>query len=419
MASTASNDLLKLGKLLIEGRAAAGLSLREVQRRTGIHNAHLSQIEKGHIERPDVGLLYQLSELYGIDLGTLLEAGGHLGDRSGGGQRAVASAALRAVGQLPVSRQAEALSYLGRLGKPARRSHRDLSVETRRRVAAVAERALEWTGGAEVLPTPLDQVAKAAGVEEVKEAKALPKEIVAQKPRLWKRILGAVVFSEKTIYVDRESQIGARANFTLAHETAHALLPWHEAIYRFDDERQLFYETHDELEQEANYAAAHLIFQGHRYHERALQSQVSIAAPIELAEHYQASLHASIRYYVENHPDPVAVVVAGRYEQYDGTLPIWTSFESEAFHASFGRFADQLPGAGLPVTDSDLPLGRIAAHVRDAPGVVSESVILNNLAEEAKRFTAEGFFNQYSVFIMVSPQRRISTGRRTKVVRRA
>jgi transcriptional regulator with XRE-family HTH domain len=407
----------KLGKLLIEGRDAAGLSLREVQRRTGIHNAHLSQIEKGHIERPDVVLLYQLSELYGADLGVLLEAAGHLREGSDGRRRAVASAALRAVGQLPSNRQAEALTYLGRLGRPTRPSQRDLSAETRRRVAAVADRALEWTGGADVLPTPLEQVAKAAGVEEVRDASALPESIVAQKPRLWKRILGAVVFSEKTIYVDRQSQIGARANFTLAHETAHALLPWHEAAYRFDDERQLFYETRDELEQEANFAAAHLIFQGHRYHERALQSQVSIATPIALADHYQASLHASIRYYVENHPDPVAVVVAGRYEQFDGTLPIWTSFESEAFHAGFGRFADQLPVSGLPVSGSDLPLARIAAHVREAPGVVSEPVLLNNLGDEVKRFTAEGFFNQYSVFIMVSPQRRLKAGRRVRVVR--
>jgi len=408
----------KLGKLLIEGRDAAGLSLREVQRRTGIHNAHLSQIEKGHIERPDVVLLYQLSELYEIDLGSLLEAGGHLGEGSGEGRRAVASAALRAVGELPANRQAEALSYLGRLGRPTRPSQRDLSAEARRRVAAVAERALEWTGGADVLPTPLEQVARAAGIEEVREAAALPELIVAEKPRLWKRILGAVVFSEKTIYIDRESQIGARANFTLAHEAAHALLPWHEAAYRFDDERQLFYETRDELEQEANFAAAHLIFQGHRYHERALQSEVSIATPIALAEHYQASLHASIRYYVENHPDPVAVLVAGRYEQFDGTLPIWTSFESEAFHEGFGRFADQLPVSGLPVTDTDLPLGRIAAQVREAPGVVSEAVLLNNLGGEVKRFTAEGFFNQYSVFIMVSPQRRIKAGRRVRVVRK-
>jgi transcriptional regulator with XRE-family HTH domain len=404
----------KLGKLLIEGRAAAGLSLREVQRRTGIHNAHLSQIEKGHIERPDVSILVELSELYGIDLGDLLEIGGHLG-AAPGSQRAMTTAALRAVGQLPVARQAEALSYLGRLARPTERSSSELGIEARRRVASVAERALEWAGGVDVLPTPLEEVAKAAGVMKISATDDLPEEIVAQKPRVWKRILGAVLFREKTIYIDSDSQIAPRAKFTLAHETAHALLPWHEALYRFDDERQLFFETRNELELEANYAAAHLIFQGHRYHERALQSQVSINAPIALAEHYDASLHASIRYYVENHPDPVAVLVAGRYEQYDGTLPVWTSFESDSFNEQFGRFADQLPSAGLPVTGADVPLGRVAAEVRDADGVVSENLLLLNIDGEAKRFLAEGFFNQYSVFIMVSPQKRLRPGRRIRV----
>lgn len=418
MGSTAANHVSKLGKLLIEGREAAGFSLREVQRRTGIHNAHLSQIEKGRIERPEVGLLFQLGELYGLDLGTLLESAGHLTGPHSGPQRAMATAALRAVDQLSVPRQAEALNYLNRLAQPPQRSEAELSQSAKARVVAVAERALEWAGAAGELPTRLDQVAGAAGVEKIREANAIPEEIVAKKPRLWKRILGAVVFSEKTIYVDRQSQIVPRANFTEAHEIAHVLLPWHEDAFRIDDERRLFYETHEELESEANYAAAHLIFQGHRYHERALEDRVSIATPIELADVYRASLHASIRYYVEHHPEPVAVLVAGRYAQYDGTLPIWTSFESQSFLERFGRFVSQLPGSGLPI-DDDLPLGKIAASVRESAEVVSEVIGLVDLNGENKRFVAEGFFNQYSVFIMVAPQKRIKTGRRTRVVREA
>ena len=358
-------DLPKLGKLLIEGREAAGLSLREVQRRTGIHNAHLSQIEKGRIERPEVGLLFQLGELYGIELGTLLESAGHLSGLHGAPQRAMATAALRAVDQLPAPRQAEALSYLNRLAQPPRATDAGLSESAQARAASVAERALEWAGVSEA-PTRLDQIAAVAGVERIRDTNAIPDEIEVKKPRLWKRILGAVLFSEKTIYVDRQNQIAPRANFTEAHEIAHVLLPWHQDAFRIDDERRLFYDTHEELESEANYVAAHLIFQGHRYHERALEDRVSIATPIELAGVYRASLHASIRYYVEHHPDSVAVVVAGRYTQYDGTLPIWTSFESASFLRRFGSFVGQLPGFGLPI-DPALPLGKIAASVRESP----------------------------------------------------
>jgi transcriptional regulator with XRE-family HTH domain len=409
-------EVSQLGDVLLAGRQAASLSLREVQRRTGIHNAHLSQIEKGHIERPEVGLLFQLAELYGLDFGRLIELSGHLaGEDTGGAQRAVTAAALRAVGGIAPARQAEALSLLQRLARPPRPLEPDLSEAARGRVAAVAERALEWAGVVDVVPTPLDQVATAVGITEVKEAAELPAEVVAHKPRVWKRVLGAIVFPAKTIYIDRQSQIQPRANFTQAHETAHMLLPWHETAFRIDDEKQLFYGTRDELELEANYAAAHLIFQGHRYHERALQNEVSIATPIDLARQYGASLHASIRFYVERHPDPVAVLVAGRYTQFDGTLPIWTSFESKAFLERFGRFADQLPGAGLPVVEPDLPLGQIAATVREAEGVVSDTITLIDFHGDARRFVAEGFFNRYSVFIMVSPYRRIKTGRRVQI----
>jgi hypothetical protein len=128
---------------------------------------------------------------------------------------------------------------------------------------------------------------------------------------------------------------------------------------------------------------------------------VSIATPIDLANYYKASLHAS--YYVEHHPDPVAVLVAGRHTQYDGTLPIWTSFESQSFLERFGRFVDQLPGAALPVEDTNLPVGRIAASVRDAVDVVTDTITLSDLNGAGKRFTAEGFFNQYSVFIFAAP----------------
>lgn len=406
----------KLGKLLKDGREEAGLSLREVQRRTAIHNAHLSQIEKGRIERPDVGLLYQLAELYGLDLGVVLESAGHLSGSETASERAMATAALRAVDELAPPRRAEAISLLRRMARPTQSIPSGLSEPAKARVGAVAERALEWAGVLDELPTRLDQVAGAAGVEKIKTMTDLPDQIEVSKPRLWKRILGAVVFSEKTIYVDRQNQIVPRANFTEAHEIGHVLLPWHEDAFRIDDERQLFYETHEELESEANYVAAHLIFQGHRYHERALEDRVSIATPIELADVYRASLHASIRYYVERHPDPVAVLVAGRYTQYDGTLPIWTSFESPSFFEQYGRFVGQLPGARLAV-DGDLPLSKIAASVRESPEIVSETIALIDLDGESKRFLAEGFFNQYSVFIMVSPQRRLKPGKRKRVVR--
>lgn len=77
------------------------------------------------------------------------------------------------------------------------------------------------------------------------------------------------------------------------------------------------------------------MFQGGRFHARALDYETSLQAPIILAEQYGASFHASIRFYVEHHPEPVALIVAGRHQRADRTVPIWlTSSRARSLSAS-------------------------------------------------------------------------------------
>lgn len=56
-------------------RTAKGLTLREVEKATGISNAYLSQLENGGIKKPSYVVVKQLSEYYGIktDLGDMDE----------------------------------------------------------------------------------------------------------------------------------------------------------------------------------------------------------------------------------------------------------------------------------------------------------------------------------------------------------
>lgn len=408
---------MTLAATLSDRRAALGLSLREVQRLTGISNAHLSQIETGKIERPEVSLLFELSSAYDLDLVDLMEQAGHLAGAGSGADRAMTAAALRAVGELPAHQKAETLNFLRRLSRREHAPVPDAQDESRRRVVAIAERALRTADVVGVTPTPLDQVAEVAGIIRTVSTDELPEEVLAEKPKLWKRILGAVVFPERIIYVADGLPQGRR-RFTQAHETAHMLIPWHETAFRLDDERRLFFDTREELETEANTAAAHLIFQGRRFYERAADSQLSISVPLAMAADYGASMHASIRYFAEQHEQPLAVLVAGRYTQYDGTLPIWQSFESPSFLAQYGRLTDHVPASGLPVDDPDYPLGRLAKAALDATSPPSETITLQDADRERHRFLAESFFNQYTVFVMVSPKRLLRPGRRTRVERR-
>ena len=111
----------ELGNLLAAARTSKGLSLREVERLTGISNPHLSQIEKGHIEQPAPSLLWTLSDLYGLKYAVLLKLAGHAGTTTSS-RRSLAGAALHALEDLSPSEQEEVLSFIQRLAQQRRTS---------------------------------------------------------------------------------------------------------------------------------------------------------------------------------------------------------------------------------------------------------------------------------------------------------
>ena len=105
-----------LGGVLKAARAEAGLSLRDVERRTGVRSGHLSQIETDTIGKPEMAILWDLASLYGLDFAELLRLAGHTGGEAGSGrQRRRMTVALRAMGELSPSDQAEALRYMAEL----------------------------------------------------------------------------------------------------------------------------------------------------------------------------------------------------------------------------------------------------------------------------------------------------------------
>jgi transcriptional regulator with XRE-family HTH domain len=104
-----------LGAALRAARAGRGLSLRDVERRTGIRNAHLSQIETDTIAKPEMAILWDLAALYGVDFARLLALAGHAAGASSSSQRRRVTVALRALGQLSPGDQDEALRFMAEL----------------------------------------------------------------------------------------------------------------------------------------------------------------------------------------------------------------------------------------------------------------------------------------------------------------
>ena len=109
----------RLGDVLRRARKHRGYSLREVQDRTGILNAHLSQIERGQIRRPDPSLLWRLCELYLLDYGQLAHWAGHAS--GAGDSSAQLAVAVRMLGDLSSSQISEVLRVIDRLRREGER----------------------------------------------------------------------------------------------------------------------------------------------------------------------------------------------------------------------------------------------------------------------------------------------------------
>jgi hypothetical protein len=235
-----------------------------------------------------------------------------------------------------------------------------------------------------------------------------------QKPRAWRRILGAILYRERIAFID-SSQPEPRVRWTKAHETGHHIIPWHEDSYHLDGEATLFRDTREQLEHEANLAASHLIFQGSAFLKPALDYKVTINTPLAMAEDFGASRLATIRYYVENHPDSLAMVMAGRYRRMDGRVPVYAAIESATFHSRFGSFGALFPAQTLAIASGDgEPFGDIAQKAMTLGEVAAKDVPLVDLRGDAREFVAEAFYNQYSLIVMVTERRATRLGRRIR-----
>ena len=84
----------------------------------------------------------------------------------------------------------------------------------------------------------------------------------------------------------------------------------------------------------------------------ALDYRHALATPIGLADDIGASIHATIREYVERHPNPTGLVITGRMVRPDGTVPICCAIQSPSFRARFGPLTRIVGADGQQVTTS-------------------------------------------------------------------
>jgi transcriptional regulator with XRE-family HTH domain len=121
-AEAAPADALPvLGEILRRARIYHDLTLRQVEQQIGLPNAHLSQIERGAIRRPDPSILIELADLYGLNYRLLVEWAGYIDSHAGRTSSSLTGLALRLFVELDPVAQREALAELERLRDLTRR----------------------------------------------------------------------------------------------------------------------------------------------------------------------------------------------------------------------------------------------------------------------------------------------------------
>jgi transcriptional regulator with XRE-family HTH domain len=113
LADVSTDAEARLGEILRRARMHRGYTLREVQERTGIMNAHLSQIEQGRIRRPNSALLWRLAELYSLDYGLIASWSGYTPTQRSG--EADLGAAIRMLQDLDDRELPEVMRFVDRL----------------------------------------------------------------------------------------------------------------------------------------------------------------------------------------------------------------------------------------------------------------------------------------------------------------
>lgn len=196
-----------------------------------------------------------------------------------------------------------------------------------------------------VFPTPVDKIIEYAGLSVRSETNlsSVDDSFLTQFSEVTlaalKKIRGILDRQEKVIYLDLD-QLESRQSFVKLHEVGHNVLPWQDkTLYYLDDDSTLDEDIKEQFEAEANYFASASLFQLNRFSEELIKLPLSLESSMDLAKYFGASIHATLRRYVEFSPNRCSLLVLEDITKY-GIQPKCTVrnyFQSAAFSNEFGE----------------------------------------------------------------------------------
>lgn len=279
----------------------------------------------------------------------------------------------------------------------------------RAEIKMYAERLLQTAGVKETYPTPIDRIVEAAELVKSGDLALLELNVDAMPKKLWKKLKGSfselvsvvkagLFTEEKTIFINPNAH-SASVPFATLHECIHHILPWQRAFFAFlDDERTLEAKTRFKFEREANFGASHLLWQGGDYMKKALDMPITTATPRHLADLYGGSIHSSMRYYAENHREPMILAVV---KDHGTSVNPLTRYELQ-YNITSQSFKDQF-------SDQPIQLRSCEDHVLfqrpEMMGIVWEGELSITVNGEAYPFSFFGYETPFNIFIILAPKK--------------
>lgn len=277
--------------------------------------------------------------------------------------------------------------------------HNRIPVHTRERLRALAADAIDAAGVRTVLPTPIVTVQQEVGLRHRLDIRRVPEHILRDFSPPGKDVLGLLVYDWATVFVDTTLP-AARLLFTDAHETGHWLCDWHRsAALKFDTTREFYGPAAVEMEAEANFLGAELMFQGDVFLDAMQQVPAGIDGGLWLSERFGASRHATLLHLARVSPAALALAVAAPQPNADGTYRLWQTVESPSFLRSFGALDNLLPAGRLRLQGG--ALGDQLWHARARPHhPQTRRVDIPDGTATGQSFFCEALYTGYATLIL-------------------
>lgn len=392
---------MTLGARLRKLRSDQGMSLRQVERVSGINNGYLSQLERDEIAKPSPSVLQKLAAVYDESMGTLMRWAGYIEDTEGlspNQQRA-----LKYLGEDPSDEEVETLkavlNVLRRRGSAPFSSSRSLDLslahEDHREIQSCAVGVLQEVGALGKPPTPIDDVMAFSELVKageltltVDEKRGLRAQFGDLVDKVLTQLQGVIHFKSRQIWLNPDIDHEGRKRFVTCHEVGHYILPAHRETFAYlDDHARLNPDVADLFERQANQASIELLAQGDSMGKEFDGSLPSVETIERLAGRYVVSLQATARRVAETSRQCCAVAVA--FRGYNGDLKPPHLYCSPTFEQRL-RWK-----TGTPPRDAIQ-----AAILAGAHGWRQEPIGLLDAEDQPVTLRVEAIENRYAVIVL-------------------